>query len=90
METIMSGGNLAQLDLVTPNSFYNNYFRNLLQRRGLLQSGLVLFRGGTTDSIVNEYSRNPSTFSSDFASPPCSRWETSSLLTGSAGIIRRI
>ncbi|KAJ7015525.1 hypothetical protein NC653_004737 [Populus alba x Populus x berolinensis] len=59
--------NLAPLDLVTPNSFDNNYFRNLIQRRGLLQSDQVLFSGQSTDSIVTEYSRNPSLFSSDFA-----------------------
>ncbi|XP_065858919.1 lignin-forming anionic peroxidase-like [Euphorbia lathyris] len=59
---------LAPLDLVTPNSFDNNYFRNLIQRKGLLQSDQVLFSGGSTDTIVNEYIRSPSTFNSDFAS----------------------
>ncbi|KAE8654739.1 Peroxidase 5 [Hibiscus syriacus] len=82
-------GNLAPLDLVTPNSFENNYFRNLLQRRGLLQSDQALFSGGSTDSIVNEYSRNPSTFSSDFASAMVKMGDIEPL-TGSAGIIRRI
>ncbi|KAE8654738.1 Peroxidase 4 [Hibiscus syriacus] len=82
-------GNLAPLDLVTPNSFDNNYFRNLLQRRGLLQSDQVLFSGGSSDSIVNEYSRNPSTFSSDFASAMVKMGDIEPL-TGSAGIIRRI
>ena len=47
--------NLAPLDLVTPNSFDNNYFRNLIQRRGLLQSDQALFSGQSTDSIVTEY-----------------------------------
>ncbi|GFP83541.1 lignin-forming anionic peroxidase [Phtheirospermum japonicum] len=60
--------NLAPLDLVTPNSFDNNYFRNLIQRKGLLQSDQDLFSGGSTDSIVSEYSRNPRLFASDFAS----------------------
>ncbi|KAL4318739.1 hypothetical protein GQ457_18G023520 [Hibiscus cannabinus] len=81
--------NLAPLDLVTPNSFDNNYFRNLLQRRGLLQSDQVLFSGGSTDSIVNEYNRNPSTFSSDFASAMVKMGDIEPL-TGSAGIIRSI
>ncbi|XP_051145090.1 lignin-forming anionic peroxidase-like [Andrographis paniculata] len=65
-----SGGdtNLAPLDLVTPNSFDNNYFRNLVQRKGLLQSDQVLFGGGgSTDAIVTEYSRNPRLFAADFA-----------------------
>ncbi|RVX11597.1 Lignin-forming anionic peroxidase [Vitis vinifera] len=61
--------NLAPLDLVTPNSFDNNYFKNLIQRKGLLQSDQVLFNGGSTDSIVTEYSKSPSTFSSDFHLP---------------------
>ncbi|MBA0580890.1 hypothetical protein Gorai_023090 [Gossypium raimondii] len=82
-------GNLAPLDLVTPNSFDNNYFRNLLQKKGLLQSDQVLFSGGSTDSIVNDYSRNPSTFRSDFASAMIKMGDIEPL-TGSAGIIRRI
>lgn len=59
--------NTAPLDLVTPNTFDNNYFRNLVARRGLLISDQTLFSGGSTDSIVNEYIDNPSTFDSDFA-----------------------
>ncbi|KAL4586487.1 hypothetical protein LXL04_011123 [Taraxacum kok-saghyz] len=58
---------MAPLDLVTPNSFDNNYFRNLVQRRGLLHSDQVLFNGGSSDSIVLEYSNSPSRFASDFA-----------------------
>ncbi|KAI3453148.1 hypothetical protein Pfo_009811 [Paulownia fortunei] len=86
-----SGGdrNLAPLDLVTPNSFDNNYFRNLMQRRGLLQSDQVLFSGGSTDSIVSEYSRTPQTFSSDFANAMIKMGEIEPL-TGQNGIIRRI
>ncbi|XWS69417.1 hypothetical protein CRYUN_Cryun04dG0177200 [Craigia yunnanensis] len=82
-------GNLAPLDLVTPNSFDNNYFKNLLQKKGLLQSDQVLFSGGSTDNIVTEYSRNPSTFSSDFASAMIKMGDIEPL-TGPAGIIRRI
>ncbi|KAI3744212.1 hypothetical protein L1987_57289 [Smallanthus sonchifolius] len=54
--------NLAPLDLVTPNSFDNNYFKNLIQKKGLLESDQMLFSGGSTDSIVREYSNNPSKF----------------------------
>ncbi|PIM98972.1 Peroxidase [Handroanthus impetiginosus] len=86
-----SGGdrNLAPLDLVTPNLFDNSYFRNLMQRRGLLQSDQVLFSGGSTDSIVSEYSRNPRTFASDFANAMIKMSEIDPL-TGQNGIIRRI
>ncbi|XP_019150174.1 PREDICTED: lignin-forming anionic peroxidase-like [Ipomoea nil] len=55
-------GNLAPLDLVTPNSFDNNYYKNLLQKKGLLQSDQVLFSGGATDSIVSEYARSSRAF----------------------------
>ncbi|XVF85492.1 hypothetical protein PTKIN_Ptkin17bG0121900 [Pterospermum kingtungense] len=81
--------NLAPLDLVTPNSFDNNYFKNLLRKKGLLQSDQVLLSGGSTDSIVTEYSKNPSTFSSDFAAAMV-RMGDIEPLTGSAGIIRRV
>ncbi|KAH7529034.1 hypothetical protein FEM48_Zijuj05G0140700 [Ziziphus jujuba var. spinosa] len=55
-------GHLASLDLVMPNSFENNYFKNLIQKKGLLESDQVLFSGGSTDSFVSEYSRNPISF----------------------------
>ncbi|XP_022733996.1 lignin-forming anionic peroxidase-like [Durio zibethinus] len=82
-------GNLAPLDLVTPNSFDNNYFKNLLQKKGLLESDQVLFSGGSTDNIVSEYSRNPSIFKSDFATAMIKMGDIEPLI-GSAGIIRRI
>ncbi|KAJ6720138.1 PEROXIDASE [Salix viminalis] len=87
----LTGGqaNLAPLDLVTPNSFDNNYFKNLMRNKGLLQSDQVLFNGGSTDSIVTEYSRNPAKFSSDFASAMIKMGNIRPL-TGSAGQIRRI
>ncbi|KAJ9152954.1 hypothetical protein P3X46_026458 [Hevea brasiliensis] len=81
--------NLAPLDLVTPNSFDNNYFKNLIQRKGLLESDQVLFSGGSTDSIVSEYSRSPAAFSSDFASAMIKMGNIEPL-TGNAGEIRRI
>ncbi|XP_022133643.1 peroxidase 52-like, partial [Momordica charantia] len=59
--------NLAPLDLQTPNGFDNNYFKNLLQNRGLLQSDQVLFNGGSTDSTVRNYANAPARFFSDFA-----------------------
>ncbi|KAM3235155.1 hypothetical protein P3L10_015191 [Capsicum annuum] len=59
--------NLAHIDLVTPNELDNNYFKNLVDKKSLLQSDQVLFNGGSTDSIVSEYSNSPRAFSSDFA-----------------------
>jgi peroxidase len=74
-----SDATLAPLDLVTPNSFDNNYFKNLMQNSN----------GGSTDSIVSEYSRNPARFKSDFGSAMIKMGDIG-LLTGSAGQIRRI
>ncbi|XP_071920033.1 lignin-forming anionic peroxidase-like [Coffea arabica] len=80
---------LAPLDLVTPNSFDNNYFKNLMRKKGLLISDQVLFSGGSTDSIVSEYSKNPRTFLSDFASAMVKMGDIEPL-TGQNGIIRKI
>ncbi|KAH7840464.1 hypothetical protein Vadar_017311 [Vaccinium darrowii] len=82
--------NLAPLDLVTPNSFDNNYYKNLIQKKGLLNSDQVLFSGGSTDSIVSQYSSNPSTFKSDFASAMIKMGDIIDPATSQNGVIRRI
>ncbi|XXG39261.1 hypothetical protein AAC387_Pa01g0265 [Persea americana] len=87
--TVDGDRNLAALDLVTPNSFDNNYFKNLVQRKGLLDSDQVLFSGGSTDSIVTEYSNNRALFNSDFVSAMVKMGDISPL-KGSSGQIRRI
>ncbi|CAM8942820.1 hypothetical protein QQ045_013420 [Rhodiola kirilowii] len=86
-----SGGdtNLAPLDLVTPNSFDYNYFKNLEQKKGLLESDQTLFDNGPTDSIVAEYSKTPATFKSDFAAAMVKMGDIEPL-TGSDGEIRKI
>ncbi|XP_047967233.1 lignin-forming anionic peroxidase-like [Salvia hispanica] len=81
-------GNLAPLDLVTPNSFDNNYFRNLVQLKGLLASDQVLFSGGSSDSIVQGYISNPRSFQSDFGASMIKMGDIEPL-TGGNGIIRR-
>lgn len=67
----------------------NNYFKNLRQRKGLLQSDQVLLSGGSTDSIVSEYSNSPRAFASDFAAAMI-RMGDISPLTGQNGIIRTV
>ncbi|KAM0016919.1 putative peroxidase [Helianthus debilis subsp. tardiflorus] len=79
--------NLQPLDLMTPNRFDNNYFRNLVSSRGLLISDQVLFNRDSTDSIVTEYVNNPSRFDSDFAAAMIKMGEID-VLTGTNGIIR--
>ncbi|MQM10941.1 hypothetical protein Taro_043844 [Colocasia esculenta] len=85
--SVGGNGNLAPLDLVTPNSFDENFFKNLLQKKGLLASDQVLFSGGSTDAIVAEYSRNRSSFFRDFAAAMV-RMGDILPLTGTSGQIR--
>ncbi|KAL3834777.1 hypothetical protein ACJIZ3_009513 [Penstemon smallii] len=80
--------NLAPLDLQTSTAFDNNYFRNLVNRRGLLHSDQQLFNGGSTDSIVRTYSNNANTFTSDFVAAMIKMGDIRPL-TGSNGEIRK-
>ncbi|CAH8391293.1 unnamed protein product [Eruca vesicaria subsp. sativa] len=81
--------NLASLDYLTPFVFDNNYFRNLMSQKGLLHSDQELFNGGSTDSIVREYSQNPTLFRSDF-SAAMFKMSLLNPLTGSDGDVRQI
>ncbi|KAI3457123.1 hypothetical protein Pfo_013786 [Paulownia fortunei] len=85
-----SGGdtNLAALDVQTTNRFDNNYYTNLLTRRGLLHSDQELFNNGSQDSLVRFYSNNIAAFRSDFAAAMV-RMGNISPLTGTNGEIRR-
>lgn len=80
--------NLAPLDLQTPTVFDNNYFKNLIGKKGLLHSDQQLFNGGSTDSIVSTYSNSPSAFTSDFVSAMIKMGDIQPL-TGSQGEIRK-
>ncbi|KAK9920289.1 hypothetical protein M0R45_028847 [Rubus argutus] len=84
-----SGGdaNLSPLDVTTPNTFDNAYFKNLKSQKGLLHSDQQLFSGGSTDSQVNAYSSNPGSFSTDFANAMVKMGNLSPL-TGTNGQIR--
>ncbi|KAK4484152.1 hypothetical protein RD792_011372 [Penstemon davidsonii] len=88
-QTTGSGdSNLAPLDLVTPNSFDNNYFKNLNQRKGLLQSDQILTTG-TSATFVAEFSRNPRAFATAFANAMIKMGEIQPLVETN-GIIRRV
>ncbi|GMN41186.1 hypothetical protein TIFTF001_010415 [Ficus carica] len=80
--------NLAPLDLQTPTAFDNNYFKNLIQNKGLLHSDQELFNGGSADSIVRAYSNSQSSFNSDFAAAMIKMGDIKPL-TGSKGEIRK-
>ncbi|KAF8399299.1 hypothetical protein HHK36_015164 [Tetracentron sinense] len=85
-----TGGNtnLAPLDIQTANQFDNNYFQNLVARRGLLHSDQVLFNNGSQDALVQNYSLNNGRFVADFAAAMVKMGNISPL-TGTQGEIRR-
>ncbi|VFR03402.1 unnamed protein product [Cuscuta campestris] len=87
--TDTGNGNLAPLDLVTPNSLDNNYYKNLLSKKGLLESDQALAEGGATAGIVSEYAKSPRAFQADFASAMIKMSEIQPL-TGQNGIIRKV
>ncbi|XP_028548182.1 peroxidase 4 isoform X2 [Dendrobium catenatum] len=80
--------NLAPLDLQTPTSFDNNYYKNLLSLKGLLHSDQQLFNKGSTDSQVRKYANKPNKFNSDFVAAIIKMGDISPL-TGSKGEIRK-
>ncbi|ONK62462.1 uncharacterized protein A4U43_C07F4100 [Asparagus officinalis] len=80
-------GNLAPLDLSTPNTFDNFYYKNLVNKKGVLHSDQQLFNGGSTNSQVNSYTSNSATFFTDFAAAMVKMGNISPL-TGSNGEIR--
>nr|GMC92897.1 peroxidase P7-like [Ipomoea batatas] len=80
--------NLAPLDLQTPIKFDNNYYVNLVNKKGLLHSDQQLFNGVSTDSIVRGYSTNPVKFRSDFAAAMIKMGDIKPL-TGNNGEIRK-
>ncbi|GJM98218.1 hypothetical protein PR202_ga15207 [Eleusine coracana subsp. coracana] len=59
-------GNLAPFDVTTADTFDNAYYKNLVQRRGLLHSDQELFNGGSQDALVKQYGTNPGQFNADF------------------------
>ncbi|KAJ1412211.1 Secretory peroxidase [Sesbania bispinosa] len=79
--------NLSPLDVTTSVIFDNAYFKNLINKKGLLHSDQQLFSGGSTDSQVTTYSNDPAAFYADFASAMVKMGNLSPL-TGKSGEIR--
>ncbi|XP_020177452.1 peroxidase 4-like [Aegilops tauschii subsp. strangulata] len=79
--------NLAPLDLQTPTVFENDYYKNLVQKRGLLHSDQELFNGGAADTLVREYVGSQSAFFKDFVEGMIKMGDITPL-TGSNGQIR--
>ncbi|GAV63968.1 peroxidase domain-containing protein [Cephalotus follicularis] len=84
-----AGFNVANLDPTTPNGFDNNYYTNLQNNQGLLQSDQELFStsGASTISIVNTFSGDQTAFFQAFVQSMINMGNISPL-TGSNGEIR--
>ncbi|XP_052195386.1 peroxidase 10-like [Diospyros lotus] len=82
-----SDTNLAPLDVVSSSKFDNNYFKNLLNNSGLLQSDQALMGDNTTAALVNSYSKYPYLFSKEFGAS-MAKMSSIGVLTGQDGQIR--
>ncbi|KAK6233448.1 hypothetical protein QUC31_005854 [Theobroma cacao] len=79
---------LAPLDRQTPTFFDNLYYKNLLNKTGLLRSDQELFnRSSTTALLVKSYATNTSLFFQEFVKSIIKMGNIKPL-TGSAGEIR--
>ncbi|PON99544.1 Plant peroxidase [Trema orientale] len=86
-----SGGdqNLFFLDFVSPTTFDNSYFKNLLASKGLLSSDEVLVTSsGVSRGLVQKYAENNELFFEQFAKSMVKMGNISPL-TGSRGEIRK-
>ncbi|KAK2363517.1 Peroxidase 53 [Trifolium repens] len=84
-----SGNTINNLDPSSPNNFDNNYFKNLLNNQGLLQTDQELFstNGAATISIVNLFANNQTAFFEAFVQSMINMGNISPL-TGNQGEIR--
>ncbi|KAG2262939.1 hypothetical protein Bca4012_012643 [Brassica carinata] len=85
-----SGSVVTNLDLSTPDAFDNNYFTNLQNNNGLLQSDQELLSdtGSPTIPIVTSFASNQTQFFEAFAQSMIKMGNISPL-TGSSGEIRQ-
>ncbi|KAL1809892.1 hypothetical protein ACET3Z_026882 [Daucus carota] len=83
-----SDTNLAPLDPVTINKFDNIYYKNLMNKTGLLRSDQALMGDNTTAAMVFNYSKYPYLFSRDFGASMVKLGNVG-ILTGQDGEIRK-
>ncbi|CAL4904604.1 unnamed protein product [Urochloa decumbens] len=76
------------LNASTPYAFDNFYYKNLLNKKGVLHSDQQLFNGGSVDPQTTTYSSNMAKFFTDF-SVAMVKMGNISPLTGSSGQIRK-
>ncbi|CAN8252393.1 unnamed protein product [Cochlearia groenlandica] len=90
------GGNsnqTAPLDRNSTDAFDNNYFKNLLEGKGLLSSDQILFSSdlavNTTKRLVESYSKSQNMFFADFACSMVKMGNIMNLVNGTNGEVRR-
>lgn len=90
------GGNgnvTAPLDRNSTDVFDNNYFKNLLQGKGLLSSDQILFSSdlavNTTKRLVEAYSQSQSLFFRDFTCSMIRMGGIMNPVNGSSGEVRK-
>ncbi|XP_059654934.1 peroxidase 10 [Cornus florida] len=83
-----SNSNLAPLDSQTVYRFDNTYYKNLVNKMGLLESDQALMGNPRTAAMVYDYSMYPSLFSKDFAASMV-KLGNIGILTGKDGEIRK-
>ncbi|ESQ42004.1 hypothetical protein EUTSA_v10016025mg [Eutrema salsugineum] len=87
------GGNLTtrvNIDHTSPDSFDNDYFKNLQNNRGVIETDQILFSstGAPTVSLVNRFAKSQRKFFRAFAKSMI-KMGNARTLTGSEGEIRR-
>ncbi|KAI7736170.1 hypothetical protein M8C21_015647 [Ambrosia artemisiifolia] len=76
------------MDPVTPRTFDNVYYQNLVAGKGLFTSDQVLFTDTSTQSTVNDFANNPGDFNGAFITAMRKLGQTG-VKTGNQGEIRR-
>ncbi|XP_009126400.1 peroxidase N-like isoform X2 [Brassica rapa] len=88
-----SGNQTAPLDRNSTYAFDNNYFKNLLEGKGLLSSDQILFSSdlavNTTKRLVEAYSRSQYLFFRDFTRSMIKMGGITNLVNGSSGEVRK-
>ncbi|KAJ3684673.1 hypothetical protein LUZ61_013837 [Rhynchospora tenuis] len=84
-----SGGDtqLSPLTIPNTNRFSNQFYKNLVARKGLLHSDQELFNGGFTDALVRKYSNDAKSFFNDFTVSMV-KLDNIGVLTGRSGKVR--
>uniref|UniRef100_A0A1J3JZX7 Peroxidase n=1 Tax=Noccaea caerulescens TaxID=107243 RepID=A0A1J3JZX7_NOCCA len=88
-----NGNQTAPLDSNSTDAFDNNYFKNLLEGKGLLSSDQILFSSdlavNTTKRLVEAYSQSQNLFFRDFTCSMIRMGRITNLVSGSNGEVRK-